>query len=121
MTTGNTPLRLYPYGTDLLEVTARRVLEHGQERLPDLTQTVILVPDPELAPTLRRALLEQAGYRAALLGPQIVPLQTWITRCCPDQDPTLSPPARELLFVESTGTAPIFWEMKTPGASAKVC
>jgi ATP-dependent helicase/nuclease subunit B len=101
VTTGNKALRLYPYGTDLLEVTARRVLEHCQERLPDLTQAVILVPDPDIAPTLRRALLEQAGQRAALLGPQIVPLRTWITRCCPDKDPTLSPPARELLFVES--------------------
>lgn len=101
VTTENTALHLYPYGTDLLQVTARRVLERYRERLPDLADAVILVPDPGIAPTLRRALLAQAGLGAALLGPQIVPLRTWITRCCPDTGPTLSPPARELLFVES--------------------
>ena len=101
MTTANAGLRLYPFGTDLLQVTAQRVLERYQARLPDLTDAVILVPDAGVAPTLRRTLLAQAGHRAALLGPQILPLRTWISRCCPEPAPTLSPPARELSFVES--------------------
>lgn len=86
---------------DILEVTARQVLARA-EALPDLTHQVVLLPDLEFAPRLRRQLLEQAEGRGqrALLGPVISTLRHWLDTRYPVTRPVPGRARRELLLIE---------------------
>lgn len=87
---------------DLLAAVARHVIAQAGS-LPDLTDTVILLPEAHVAPALRHALLRAAAARGhdALLGPHIDTPAQWLTANTP-LDATLPGQARrELLLVEA--------------------
>jgi ATP-dependent helicase/nuclease subunit B len=86
---------------DILEVTARQLLGRA-EALPDLSREVVLLPDLQFAPRLRRQLLAQAGSRghAALLGPLISTPDLWLTEHYPVTHAVPGRARRELLLVE---------------------
>ena len=75
----NNTVTLLPYGEDILAVAARRIMARAST-LPDLTSSVVLLPDLQFATRLRRHLLnaaESQGY-AALLGPEISTIEQWL-------------------------------------------
>ncbi|MCK5307206.1 MAG: hypothetical protein KAJ73_01210, partial [Zetaproteobacteria bacterium] len=63
---------LVPCSDDILAVTARRVIDNATD-LRDLRKTVVLLPDLQFAPQLRKHLLDGAARHNhhALLGPDI--------------------------------------------------
>jgi len=93
---------LIPYHQDPLAYLADLIIRRHARALPDLTQCVVLLPDPLAAPRLRRLLLAAAAqhHATALLGPSISSLRAWATRHADTRRATLSPQARELLLVE---------------------
>lgn len=97
---------LVPYGHDPLAVLADQVVQ--QASLPNLTNSVILLPTLSAAPRLRRLLLEraQAHGHHALLGPAIDIPRAWMERHVPITDRVISEPARALLLVEALAEHP---------------
>lgn len=86
---------------DILQVVARRLLARAQA-LPDLSREVVLLPDLEFAPRLRRQLLEEAvsyGHRA-LLGPFINTPEHWLDATCPPGRAVPGRARRELMLIE---------------------
>jgi ATP-dependent helicase/nuclease subunit B len=106
---------LVPYGEDILAVAARRIIASAAS-LPDLTRTVILLPDLQFAPRLRRQLLQQASARGqgALLGPLINTTEQWL---CEQYAVTQQIPGRarrELMLVEVLKQHPAVFEGSNP-------
>ena len=99
---GTLPI-LVPYHRDPLAQLADLIITRHRRALPDLSQCVVLLPDPHAVPRLRRHLLAATAHHGvqALLGPQILNLRQWAARHGDDAAPPLSPQARELLLVES--------------------
>ena len=91
-----------PYAEDPLAVLADLVIKQATA-LPDLTRSVILMPDLQAAPQLRRLLLDSARQQGhgALLGPTISTLRHWMRQQHPARRRLLSNHARELLLVEA--------------------
>ncbi len=94
---------LVPYGDDPLAILAGRLLEDHRATLPRLEQAVVLLPDNEAAPRLRRLLLEQASTlgHPALLGPQITTWRAWLNAQLVDSSEVASDHRRELILVEA--------------------
>lgn len=87
---------------DPLEILARQILADQAAALPLLDGVVILLPNIEIAPRLRRLLLEGAARlgHAALLGPHITTLSIWL-QDMPLPQKRLANQQRTLLLVES--------------------
>ena len=102
----NHPVLIVPYGHDPLAVLADEIV--SQASLPDLTNSVILLPTLSAAPRLRRLLLERAQARGhhALLGPNIDTLRGWMERNVPITGRVISESARALLLVEALAEHP---------------
>lgn len=96
-------LVLVPYDADPLAILAERLLRDHIDTLPRLDQTVILLPDIEAAPRLRRVLLEQASKlgHSALLGPTITTWRTWLNTQVGENTEVVSNHRRELILVEA--------------------
>ena len=94
-------ITLVPCHEDILAVAARRIIKPSGS-LPDLTRTIVLLPDLQFAPRLRRQLLLQAQHHGhdALLGPVITTTEQWL--CEQHPIPQLIPgrARRELMLVE---------------------
>ena len=109
------PVTLVACHEDIFKRAAARILERAGS-LPDLTRTVVLLPELQFAARLRRQLLQQAdtlGY-AALLGPVI----TTIDQCLCDQhriEQVIPGRAqRELMLVEVLMQHPGFFSGSNP-------
>lgn len=78
------------------------------DSLPDLSGIQILVREPNLAPTLRRALLNAAAknHHQALLGGQIVTLENWLQSFIPSTLNICSQQTRLLILVEALSSVP---------------
>lgn len=94
---------LLPYGGDVLTACADRIIANHRDRLPDLSNCIVVLGDPRPAAALRGALQRRAAELGvhALLGPRITTLPGWIeastvpaARRCPEK-------ARELILVEA--------------------
>jgi ATP-dependent helicase/nuclease subunit B len=96
-----TAITLVPYSDDILSVAARRIMARATT-LPDLTNTVVLLPDLQFAPRLRRHLLDAAESRghAALLGPEINTTDQWLCAHTPLDQIIPGRARRELMLVE---------------------
>ena len=106
---------LVPYGEDILAVTARRIMANAGA-LPDLTRTVVLLPDLQFAPRLRRLLLQQAnihGY-GALLGPLINTPEQWLCAQHSVEQQIPGCARRELILVEVLKQHPAVFEGSNP-------
>ncbi|MGB5178861.1 MAG: PD-(D/E)XK nuclease family protein [Gammaproteobacteria bacterium] len=92
---------LVPYSDDILAVTARRLIERATT-LPDLTNSVVLLPDLQFAPRLRWHLLDaaKAHGHAALLGPEISTIDQWLCDHNPIDQVIPGRARRELMLVE---------------------
>jgi len=104
-----------PAGDDILEVTARLLIEQA-ETLPDLTGSVVLLPDLQFAPRLRLQLLQQAedhGH-AALLGPVISTLDHWLADTCPLPAQIPGRARRELILVDVLQQHPVVFAGSNP-------
>ncbi len=97
---------IVPYGHDPLAVLADEIVQ--QASLPDLTNSIILLPALSAAPRLRRLLLERAQAQGhhALLGPNITTLRAWMERNVPIMSRVIAEPARALLLVEALAEHP---------------
>jgi ATP-dependent helicase/nuclease subunit B len=100
MTTGSN-ITLVARDDDILGVTARHIIAQA-DTLPDLTRVVVLLPDLQFAPRLRRHLLQQAGSRGftALLGPAISTLDVWLSETWPLAADVPGRARREMILVE---------------------
>ena len=96
------PVVLIPFGSDPLQLLAHHLLERHSAQLPDLTTATILTPDAQVAPRLRRHLLDGAAQRghAALLGPTILTLGEWLEQF-PLNDQVVGQHGRELMLIEA--------------------
>jgi len=96
-------LILVPYAEDPLSVLAQRLLSEHRDTLPRLDRAVVLLPDIEAAPRLRRELLQQASAlgHQALLGPQLLTWQAWLNTLPVDSGEVVSDHRRELILVEA--------------------
>ncbi|HEX9802127.1 MAG TPA: PD-(D/E)XK nuclease family protein [Gammaproteobacteria bacterium] len=96
-------LLLVPYGADPLAAIAERLLQDHAAALPRLEQAVVLLPDIEAAPRLRRLLLQQAAKRGhqALLGPQITTWPAWLNAQAVACNEVAGNHHRELILVEA--------------------
>ena len=92
---------LVPYGDDILAVAAQRIIARCNT-LPDLTDSVVLLPDLQFAPRLRKHLLEIAHQNGhgALLGPVINTLDGWLNEQQPIEQQVPGRARRELMLVE---------------------
>jgi ATP-dependent helicase/nuclease subunit B len=106
---------LVPYGEDILAVAARRIIESAGS-LPDLTSTVVLLPDLQFAPRLRRQLLQQANNsgHGALLGPVINTTEQWLCEHHPVEQQIPGRARRELILVEVLKQHPAVFEGSNP-------
>ncbi|MFQ5488554.1 MAG: DNA helicase, partial [Gammaproteobacteria bacterium] len=96
-------ITLLSYEADLLRHLARRLLQDHSLRLPDLSHSVVLLPDGTAAPRLRRLLLAQAASQGhgALLGPCITTLADWLDDFLPEGQLLASRHSRELMLLEA--------------------
>jgi len=94
---------LIPFSQDPLAVVAEQILDHYQDTLPDLSRCRVLVADTQCAPQLRAELLRQAGLRghAALLGPVVERLDSWLQQIPCTTARVLDRPAQELVLAEA--------------------
>lgn len=92
-----------PYEQDPLAVLAAALIEEHRAPLPLLEHVVVLLPDMEAAPRLRRLLLEQAQQagHTALLGPRILRLADWLKHVPLPEQRIISDHGRELMLVEA--------------------
>jgi ATP-dependent helicase/nuclease subunit B len=100
---------------DILAIAARRIIERSSS-LPDLTNTVVLLPDLQFAARLRRQLLQQAttkGY-AALLGPVISSAEQWLCEQHSLEQIIPGRAHRELMLVEVLMQHPGFFSGSDP-------
>jgi len=99
ITTAN--VRLVPCRADILEVAAARIIEQAAD-LPDLGDTVVLLPDLQFAGQLRRRLLDAAEWHGhgALLGPVISTPDQWLLEHISLDRTVPGRARRELLLVE---------------------
>jgi ATP-dependent helicase/nuclease subunit B len=90
-----------PVSDDILEVAAQYLISHAAQ-LPDLTRSIVLLPDLQFAPRLRRLLLlAAAGHgQTALLGPVISTPDQWLRENVPIGKTVPGRARRELLLVE---------------------
>jgi ATP-dependent helicase/nuclease subunit B len=90
-----------PVSDDILEVAAHYLVDHATQ-LPDLTRSVVMLPDLQFAPRLRRLLLQVAsGHgQSALLGPAISTPDQWLRENIPIDRTVPGRARRELLVVE---------------------
>lgn len=102
--TENTDLRVacIAYGDDPLAHTAERILTRFESVLPRLTEAVVLLPEGQAIPRLRRLLAEAARRRGhqALLGPRIDTLRRWAESLYIPGLPRLAA-GRELILAEA--------------------
>ncbi|MBI5782948.1 MAG: hypothetical protein HZA69_04330, partial [Gammaproteobacteria bacterium] len=96
------PVILVPYGDDPLRHLATLLLERHKDRLPDLSQQVVLLPHSSAVPRFRRILWEQAALTgfSALLPPFTGTLTSWATRFANTDKRRLSTTAREILLLD---------------------
>jgi ATP-dependent helicase/nuclease subunit B len=96
-------LRVIPYGEDPLRSLAEQVIEQHQDALPNLTDVVVLLPNPQAGLRFRQQLLKAAASRhhSALLGPTIDTLPRWVSQQSTSDKPVLSEHQRELMLVEA--------------------
>lgn len=109
-------VELIPCSANACSEVSRRILNHYQDALPDLTGCRIILPDLNSAPVLRRALLLQAaqsGYRA-LLGPTIQTLDDWLSDHTDLSQPVLGQAAQELVMVEAIRQAKTLFKSHDP-------
>ena len=99
--TAASPVTLVPASEDILEAAAHHLVDRA-ERLPDLAHCVVLLPDMQVAPRLRRLLLIAAAARGhtALLGPAISTPDAWLRDHIPIASDIPGRARRELLLVE---------------------
>lgn len=90
-----------PASADILDLAAHYLIDHAAQ-LPDLTRSVVLLPDLQFAPRLRRQLLLAAGGhgQSALLGPVISTPDQWLRENIPLGKTVPGRARRELLLVE---------------------
>ncbi|MGI9301701.1 MAG: PD-(D/E)XK nuclease family protein [Gammaproteobacteria bacterium] len=93
---------LTPFGEDAHRVLAAQVAARFKAELPDLSRITILLPGRQTANDLRAHLLDEAqrAGHAALLGPRIETLQSWVRSRIWSPLPVLNEQSRELLLVE---------------------
>ncbi len=93
---------LYPRRDDLLAQAARHIVSQAGQ-LPDLTDTVVLLPELLFAADLRRHLLAAAHEHdcQALLGPHINTLPQWLAGQVPLTQEIPGRARRELMLVEA--------------------
>jgi len=98
MGTGRT-VTLVPCNEDILAATARRVIDNTAS-LPDLTKTVVLLPDLQFASQLRKHLLDAAAELGhhALLGPEISTPEQWLGKHTVIDQPVPGRARRELML-----------------------
>jgi ATP-dependent helicase/nuclease subunit B len=113
--TAHQMVTLVPYSEDILAVAARRIMAHAFT-LPDLTNSVVLLPDLQFAPRLRRYLLEAAASHghAALLGPEINTIDQWLSDHIPLEQRIPGRARRELMLVEVLRQHPALFNGSDP-------
>ena len=96
------PVILVPYGDDPLRHLATLLLDRHKDRLPDLSQQIVLLPHSSAVPRFRRILREQAALRdfPALLPPLAGTLTSWAARFADGDKHRLSATAREMLLLD---------------------
>ncbi len=96
-------LSIITYGDDPLRRLAEHIIEKHHTALPDLTEIVVLLPNPQASTRFRQLLLDVAAshHHSALLGPNIDTLPHWIRQQSPSKRPVLSEHQRELMLVEA--------------------
>ncbi len=96
------PVILVPYGDDPLRHLATLLLERHQDRLPDLSRPVVLLPHTSAVPRFRQLLQEQATQKgfSALLPPYTGTPASWAGCFISSDKRRLSPTAREILLLD---------------------
>ncbi len=99
---------LLPYDASLVHRLAEDIISNNQDRLPDLSHTVILVPDPACHADIRRALLAAADKTGCkgLLGLHISSLREWIEQRQICQRKKIGHHERELILVDALRSFP---------------
>lgn len=92
-----------PCADDALHTLAQHIAATNRERLPDLTEVVVLMPDLIAAPLLRKALLAIAAQHGhlALLGPTISTPRAWVAQLNTVPNRIIDTYTRELLLTEA--------------------
>lgn len=96
-------VQVVSYHVDPLELLADRVLTEQADHLPLLTGALVLLPDMQAAPRLRRLLTEKArslGHEA-LLGPHIMTLKEWVGNEPVSGSRVVGELSRELILVDA--------------------
>jgi ATP-dependent helicase/nuclease subunit B len=91
-----------PYWQSPLEDAARHIIEHASQ-LPDLSNVEVVIAEPRVAASLRQALLEAAAAKdmQALLGPQVISFEQWLTEYLAGDVRVCTQQERLLILVEA--------------------
>lgn len=96
-------VQVIPYREDALRRLAEQVIEKNADALPNLTDVVVLLPNPQAVSRFRQLVLKAAEchQHSALLGPVIDTLPHWLSQQSTSNKPVLSEHQRELMLVEA--------------------
>lgn len=93
-------ITLLPYSTDTLQHICEHLCSYYQDRLPDLSRIMILMPDGEARHRFNRLLLMQSPD-GVVLGPRLMSLPELVQQHSPADIACINLHARELLLVEA--------------------
>ena len=97
------PIVCHPYNADLIQVLARQVIHEHLEKLPLLTDVIILLPHYQVTSRLRKQLImhaQEQGFNS-ISGPRIYTLKDFILKNTLLERPQLSANSAELLLIKS--------------------
>lgn len=96
-------LYITSFADDPIEIVAKQIIAQQQDTLPLLNNTIVFTPQTNIAAELRYKLLKAASAKnhSALLGPQIIPLQQWLSLYQPSQLKIVNASTQELILVEA--------------------
>ncbi len=96
-------LYLTSFADNPLDTVAQQIIEQHKTSLPQLTDTIVLTAQANIASELRHKLLNYARQQhvQALLGPQIIPMQQWLQSFQPENIRVVNSTTQELILVEA--------------------
>ncbi len=109
-------IHLTAYSNNLLKVVSEDITKQFKQRLPDLRNITIFLPNQLTQASLRKEILKQTSKQGydVVLPPVITTLRQWVRKQQPNKKPVLSQYARELILVDAIKQQPDLFSSANP-------
>lgn len=109
-------IELIHYSQDILDFVGKQIAKHESDKLPDLSDVVIFLPNQLTQSTLRENILREIsrlGYEA-VIPPTLTTLKQWVRSKYQVSKPILTQYARELILVDAVKQQPDLFSSANP-------